>query len=167
MYGVQSYELNCIVSRHGKCTYTWRTTTSSVASYVTGSYIMAVMRIIPRSFTPTHALHTEREAKRSPLPPPSNACLRKCLLASPAEEEPSAETSEEEAERVLAAVDTDLVAFASHKEGVPYYRLHRVVAKAITRRKFIVVSEIFNYRVRGRGDGVGFNNSSQYYRFLR
>lgn len=54
----------------------------------------------------------------------------------------SAETSEEEADRVLAAVDSGLVALSSDKGGgVPYYRLHRVVAKAIRRKKFIFVSE--------------------------
>ncbi|CAM9759306.1 unnamed protein product, partial [Ectocarpus fasciculatus] len=52
-------------------------------------------------------------------------------------EEDSAETSEEEADRVLAAVDNGLVALSSDKGGVPYYRLHRVVAKAIRRKKFI------------------------------
>lgn len=57
------------------------------------------------------------------------------------EEEKSAETSEEEADRVLAAVDKGLVALSSDKGGVPYYRLHRVVAKAIRRKKFIFVSE--------------------------
>lgn len=55
-------------------------------------------------------------------------------------EEESTETSEEEAERVLAAIDPGLVAFSSDKGGVPFYRLHRVVATAITRKKFIFVS---------------------------
>lgn len=59
-------------------------------------------------------------------------------FASPAGEEE--ETEEEEAERVLAAIDSGLVAFPSTKKGVPYYRLHRVAAKAITRKKFIFVS---------------------------
>ncbi|CAN0209222.1 unnamed protein product [Ectocarpus sp. 8 AP-2014] len=53
------------------------------------------------------------------------------------DKEKSAETSEEEADRVLAAVDKGLVALSSDKGGVPYYRLHRVVAKAIRRKKFI------------------------------
>lgn len=61
-------------------------------------------------------------------------------VANPEEKDPSTETSEEETERVLAAIDPGLVAFSSDKGGVPYYRLHRVVAKAITRKKFIFVS---------------------------
>eukprot|EP00903_Cladosiphon_okamuranus_P019966 g18348.t1 len=58
--------------------------------------------------------------------------------AAPEEQNKSTETEEEEAERVLAAIDAGLVAFSSYKGGVPYYRLHRVVAKAITRKKFIL-----------------------------
>lgn len=64
------------------------------------------------------------------------------MVAGPEEKEASTETREEEAERVLAAIDPGLVAFSSDKGGVPYYRLHRVVAKAITRKKFIFVSEM-------------------------
>ena len=63
------------------------------------------------------------------------------FIAEAEEKEESTETGEEEAERVLAAIDPGLVAFSSDKGGVPYYRLHRVVAKAITRKKFIFVSE--------------------------
>ncbi|CAM9420068.1 unnamed protein product [Pylaiella littoralis] len=55
-----------------------------------------------------------------------------------AEKQPSAETSEEEVERVLAAIDSGLVALSGDKEGVPFYRLHSVVAKAITRKKYIL-----------------------------
>lgn len=63
------------------------------------------------------------------------------FIAEAEEKEESTETGEEEADRVLAAIDPGLVAFSSDKGGVPYYRLHRVVAKAITRKKFIFVSE--------------------------
>ena len=62
------------------------------------------------------------------------------FVAEPAEEEESAETREEEAERVLAAIDPRLVAFSSDNKGVPYYRLHRVLPKAITRKEVIIVS---------------------------
>lgn len=65
-------------------------------------------------------------------------------IATPAEQkdedkEEPIETSEEGAERVLAAIDKRLVALSSDKEGVPYYRLHRAVAKSIARKKFICV----------------------------
>ncbi len=56
---------------------------------------------------------------------------------------------------MLAAIDSGLVAFPSAKKGVPYYRLHSVAAKAITRKKFIFVSrEIAGSAVGGSGDVV-------------
>lgn len=66
--------------------------------------------------------------------------------ASPAEEEPSAEAAEEDLQRALEAIDTGLVAFSSDegapvraRGAVPYYRLHKVVAAAVTRKAFILV----------------------------
>lgn len=94
-----------------------------------------------------------------PAPPlPQTRCSVNILLASLAETEPSGETSEEEAERVLAAIDAGLVEFSGDKDGVPYYRLHRVVAKAITRKKYIIVSETLT---RGGGRQIEY---SQYLR---
>lgn len=64
------------------------------------------------------------------------------------EGEESAEGSEElEAKRALAALEAGLVAFSSGKEeavrasgAIPYYRLHQVVATAVTSKRVIVVS---------------------------
>lgn len=63
------------------------------------------------------------------------------------DDEPSIETAEEEAKRALDAIEPGLVAFSSvqgaavrESGAVPYYRLHQVVATAITGRRVIVVS---------------------------
>lgn len=68
--------------------------------------------------------------------------------ASSAEEEPSAEAEEEDLQRALEAIDTGLVTFSNDlgapvraRGAVPYYRLHNVVAAAVTRKAFILVSE--------------------------
>lgn len=75
------------------------------------------------------------------LPLSMFSCPEPLFVAEPEEKEEPTETREEEAERVLAAIDPGLVAFLSDKGGLPYYRLHRVVGQAITWKKFIFVSE--------------------------
>ncbi|CAM9659483.1 unnamed protein product [Laminaria digitata] len=78
----------------------------------------------------------------------SSPCLptRAATPGAPsAEEEPSAEAAEEDLQRALEAIDTGLVAFSSDegapvraRGAVPYYRLHKVVAAAVTRKAFIL-----------------------------
>lgn len=67
--------------------------------------------------------------------------------ATSAEGEALADTEEAEAKLVLDALDARLVAFPSDEGAavratgaVPYYRLHEVVAAAITKKRVIVVS---------------------------
>lgn len=70
------------------------------------------------------------------------------------------EDAEEGSKRVLEAIDDRLVTFSSDegsavrsRGAVPNYRLHHVVAAAVSRRAFIVViNNSSRFCVKGRGD---------------
>lgn len=83
--------------------------------------------------------------------------------------EDSGEGAEEGSQRVLEAIDDRLVAFSSDegaavrsRGAVPNYCLHQVVAAAVSRRAFIVVSinssrsrvDVFVYETEVKGTGV-------------
>ncbi|CAB1115277.1 unnamed protein product [Ectocarpus sp. CCAP 1310/34] len=113
-------------------------TAGAEAAFVTTAAALFKMRTLqvraPKPSVETAAAGVDGASKGDAEEDPASDAAEK----DEAEAEKSAETSEEEAERVLAAVDKGLIALSSDKGGVPYYRLHRVVAKAIRRKKFIL-----------------------------
>lgn len=90
----------------------------------------------------------ESPNKRLLTAPPRSSPVTNPGASSAEEEKASAEAAEEHLQRALEAIDTGLVTFSSDegapvraRGAVPYYRLHKVVAAAVTRKAFILVSD--------------------------